>query len=201
MLDEETKRETVATLARNSGVPESFFRVKKAGALHIGIGSAADEKYLFRVEGETDADDDDVLLEFKEVRDLGMIPCIRHDPGPTRILVGQARLAYQPFRYPGAVHVGSLNFWVHAWPLNYEELRIEDLRSPDELEEVAYDAGVQLGLGHPKRWSAHEAAHLRHALASGLPEERIRGAAADLAAETRSAWERFRAASWPGLAK
>jgi hypothetical protein len=201
MLDEETKKETVATLARNSGVPVSFFRVKKAGALHVGIGSAADEKYLFRVEGETDADDDDVLLEFKEVRNLGAIPCIRHDPGPTRILVGQERLAYEPFRYPGAVHVGGLNFWVHAWPLNYEELRIDDLRSPEELEEVVYDAGVQLGLGHPKRWSAHEAERLRRALAAGLPERRVREAAAELAAETRAAWERFRAASWPGLAK
>jgi hypothetical protein len=201
MTDEETKKETVATLARNSGVPVSFFRVKKAGALHIGIGSAGDEKYLFRVEGETDSDEDDVLLEFKEVRSLGAIPCIRNDPGPTRILVGQARLAYEPFRYPGAVHVGDLNFWVHAWPLNYEELRIDDLRSAGELEEVVYDAGVQLGLGHPKRWSADEAAHLRHALATGLPEGRVREATADLAAETRAAWERFRAASWPALAK
>ncbi len=201
MLDEETKKETVETLARNSGVPVSFFRVKKAGALHIGIGSAADEKYLFRVEGETDSDEDDILLEFKQVRDLGDIPCIRHDPGPTRILVGQARLAYEPFRYPGAVHAGGLSFWVHAWPLNYEELRIEDLRSPDELDEVVYDAGVQLGRGHPKRWSEHEAAHLRRALAVGLPEERVREAAADLADQTRAAWERFRAASWPGLAK
>jgi hypothetical protein len=201
MMDEETKKETVATLARNSGVPVSFFRVKKAGALHIGIGSAADEKYLFRVEGETDSHEDDVLLEFKEVRNLGTIPCIRHDPGPTRILVGQARLAYEPFRYPGAVHVGDLNFWVHAWPLNYEELSIDDLRSPDELEEVAYDAGVQLGRGHPKRWSDHEAAGLRRALAVGLPERRVREAAVGLAAETRAAWERFRAASWPALAK
>jgi Uncharacterized protein conserved in bacteria (DUF2252) len=197
MLDEETKKETIATLARNSGVPVSFFRVKRAGALHVGIGSAADEKYLFRVEGETDAADDDILLEFKEVRNLGMIPCIHHDPGPTRIIVGQARIAYEPFLYPGAVHAGGLNFWVHAWPLNYAELRIEDLRSPEELREVVFDAGVQLGLGHPKRWSSREAVQLRRALGVGLPERRVRAAAAELAAETRAAWERFRAATWP----
>ena len=157
MLDEQTRKETIALLARNSGLPVSFFRVKKAGALQLGIGSAADEKYLFLVDGETTADDDDVLLEFKAVRDLCSIPCIRFDPGPTRIIVGQSHLAYEPYRYTGAVHAAGLDFWVHAWPLNYAELRIEDLRSPDELSEVVYDAGVQLGRGHPKRWSESEA--------------------------------------------
>jgi hypothetical protein len=197
LLDDETQKETIATLARNSGVPVAFFRVKRAGALRVGIGSAADEKYLFRVEGETDADEDDVLLEFKEIRHLESIPCIHHDPGPTRIFVGQARIAYEPFLYPGAVHAGGLSFWVHAWPLNYAELQVETLLSPEELSEVVYDVGVQLGRGHPKRWSAREAVRLRRALAKGLPEGRLRATTAALAAETRAAWERFRAASWP----
>jgi len=198
MLDTEIQRAAVARLAQNSGLPLSFFHVKRAGALHLGIGSAADEKYLFRIEGETERDDDDVLLEFKEVRDLSGVTCIRNDPGPTRIIVGQARLAYEPFRYPGAVHAGDLSFWVHAWPLNYAELEIEGLRSVDELREVAYDAGVQLGRGHPKRWAAREAVKLRCKLASRLPAERVAQAAADLAAQTRTSWERFRAAtSWP----
>ncbi len=196
MLDETTEKETVATLARNSGLPLSFFNVKRAGALRIGIGSAADEKYLFRVEGETTADNDDVLLEFKEVRDLGSIPCIQHEPGPTRILVGHARIAYEPFLYPGAVHAGGLNFWVHAWPLNYAELQVDELRSPEELRGVVYDVGVQLGRGHPKCWSAREAAQLRQALEVELPQGRIRGATVELAAETTAAWERFRVATW-----
>ena len=197
MLEEQTRKETIALLARNSGLPVSFFRVKKAGVLHMGIGSAADEKYLFRVDGETTADDDDVLLEFKAVRDLRSIPCIRFDPGPTRIIVGESDLAYEPYRYTGAVHAAGLDFWVHAWPLNYAELRIEDLRSPEELSEVVYDAGVQLGRGHPKRWSGSEAERLRRQLVQGLPEERMREAAVELAAETVRAWERFRAATSP----
>ncbi len=197
MLDEQTKEDTIALLARNSGLPVSFFRAKKAGAIRVGIGSASDEKYLFRVEGETTSDDDDVLLEFKQIRDLGAIPCIRYDPGPTRIIVGHSRLAYEPFRYAGAVHAGGLNFWVHAWPLNYAELQIDDLRSPGELREVVYDAGVQLGRGHPKRWSTSEADRLRRKLARELPVERVRKAAAELAAETVKAWERFRASTWP----
>jgi len=58
-----------------------------------------------------------------------------------------------------------------------------------------YDAGVQLGREHPKRWSASEAERLRHQLVRCLPEERIREAAVELAAETVKAWERFRAAT------
>jgi hypothetical protein len=195
MLDEEARKETIATLARNSRLPVSFFRVKKAGALNVGVGSAADEKYLFRIEGETALDDDDVLLEFKEVRDLGAIPCIRHDPGPSRIIVGQSRLAYEPFRYAGTIRSGTVNFWVHSWPLNYVELRIEDLRSSEELQEIVYDAGVQLGRGHPKRWSPKEAQVLRRRLARGLPSERVRSVAAQLADETVRAWERFRSST------
>jgi hypothetical protein len=191
MLEEEARQETVEILARNSGLPVSFFRVKNAGALNVGIGSAADQKYLFRVDGETPADDDDVLLEFKEIRDLGSVPCIRSDPGPTRILLGQSRLAYQPFRYTGAVHYGGANFWVHSWPLNYVELQIADLRSPEELEEVVYDVGVQLGRGHPKRWSTREARKLRERLAQGVPSERVARASAELADEMVKAWRRF----------
>jgi len=197
LLKEPTRTETIALLARNSGLPVSFFRVKKAGVLHLGIGSAAEEKYLFRVDGETTADDDDVILEFKAVRDLRAIPCIRVDPGPTRIVVGQSDLAYQPYRYAGAVHAAGLDFWVHAWPVNYAELRIEKLRSPDELSEVVYDAGVQLGRGHPKRWSESEAERLRRQLVQGLPKDRINEAAIELAAETVKAWERFRAVTSP----
>lgn len=198
LLEEKARQEAVELLARNSGLSVSFLKVKKAGALQgLGIGSAADEKYLFRVEGETTADDDDVLLEFKEIRDLGAVPCVIHDPGPTRILLGQSRLAYQPFRYAGAVHVAGLNFWVHAWPLNYVELQIGDLRSADEAREIAYDVGVQLGRGHPKRWSKNEAARLRRRLARDLPADRVRRAAADLAGETVAAWDRFRAATEP----
>ena len=40
-------------------------------------------------------------------------------------------------------------FWTHAWVANYHELKVKgSLESPEELAEVAYDVGVQLGLGH-----------------------------------------------------
>ena len=45
----------------------SYFKIKKMGAHHIGIGSALDEKYLLRIEGPTQQVEDDVVLEAKEI--------------------------------------------------------------------------------------------------------------------------------------
>jgi hypothetical protein len=164
----------------------------------VGIGSALAAKYLVRIEGPSPADDDDVLLEVKEVQDLAEVSCMRSTPGPSRIMVGQARIAYQPFRLPGVLREGGRTFWVHAWPLNYAELEIaKGPASPDELEEIVYDAGVQLGRGHPNESLKGEAAHLRRTLQKRLSEERLQKMVAELAAETVAAWERFKAASPP----
>ena len=47
----------------------------------MGVGSALDLKFLVRVRGATGDPLDDVVLQVKQVRDLGGIPCIRTDPG------------------------------------------------------------------------------------------------------------------------
>ena len=44
-----------------------------------------------------------------------------------------------------------MNFWVHSWVDNYSEVAIgKTFQSHNELGEVAYDIGVQLGRGHVK---------------------------------------------------
>ena len=63
-----TLQRVAALLANEARRPASFFRVKKIGTLSIGIGSAADERYLFRIEGGSPRPEDDVILEVKEVR-------------------------------------------------------------------------------------------------------------------------------------
>ncbi|MBT8492277.1 MAG: DUF2252 domain-containing protein, partial [Deltaproteobacteria bacterium] len=95
----------------------SFFKIKRAGKLHIGIGSALDSKYLLRVEGPSTSPDDDVVLEVKEVRKLNAIPCLNSNwtNDPFRILVGSARIAYRPFRYLGYTVLSGQAYWVHAW--------------------------------------------------------------------------------------
>jgi hypothetical protein len=194
-LDEARKEMVLTQVARDAGLPESYFRAKKIGVLRVGIGSALAAKYLIRIEGFTDADDDDVLVEAKEVLDREGIGCIQVTPGPSRIFAGEQRLAYQPFRYPGVLHVGGKTFWVHAWTDHYVELDIQkELRSAQELREVAYDVGVQLGRGHPKRFDDEAAVRLRLEIVRTLPEQRIEKEIVALTDETVRAWNRFRKA-------
>lgn len=196
LVDETSKATALAMLTRNSQLAPSYFRLKKAGVLRVGIGSALAAKYLVRIDGPSPADDDDVLLEVKEVQDLGDVSCMRSTPGPSRIMVGQARIAYQPFRLPGVLRASGRTFWIHAWPLNYAELDLaKGPATPEELEEIVYDAGVQLGRGHPNESLKGEAEHLRRTLQKRLSEERLQKMVAELAAETVAAWERFKASS------
>lgn len=170
----------------------SFFSVKRVGALSIGIGSGADEKYLFRIEGPSTAASDDVILELKEVRTLPALGCIRSEQGPTRIVVGQSRLAYEPFQYAGTLSLEGRYFWFHAWPDNYAELDIRrSLESPAELAEVVYDVGVQLGRGHPKGVTGNAAKQLRKTLIEALQGSHIQALSAGLAEATEAAWRLF----------
>jgi hypothetical protein len=194
----------------NPDLPRSYFDVKKAGRLRLGVGSALDEKYLVRVEGPSDATDDDVLLEIKEVRDLSGIECIhRREKDPFPILAAQARIAYQPYRFTGFIYLdprrvgesglgpefwdGS-SFWVHTWVDHYQEITVDSLQSPEDLAEIAYDVGVQLGQGHPKGVSSPHDLQLRRAQLTVLDAYRpdIRNAIEDLAGEVERAWEEFR---------
>jgi hypothetical protein len=195
LIDETSKAMAIEMLTKNSQLPPTFFNLKKTGILRAGIGSALAAKYLVRVEGPGPKDDDDVILEVKEVQDLQGVTCLRSMPGPSRIMVGQARIAYEPFYLPGVLRHGGRTFWIHAWPLNYAELDIaKGPATPQELEEVAFDAGVQLGRGHPNESLKSEADHLRKNLLKRLSDERLQAMVAELASETIAAWERFRAA-------
>jgi len=191
---DEAKRELLhRMLAENAGLPSFFFRTKRIGRLRLGIGSAVSAKYLVRIEGPTESPDDDIIIEAKELVDRQGIDCVHVEPGPSRIFLGGARLAYQPFQYPGVIHVGNKTLWVHAWPDNYVEVAIATLRSAEELREIAYDVGVQLGRGHPKGPRVEDATRLRAALLRSLPEARIRSVVVELTEETLAAWQRFRA--------
>ena len=192
-LDEARKEMVLTQVAKDAGLPESFFRVKAMGVLRIGVGSALSAKYLLRVEGPTEADDDDVMIEAKELQDREGLPCIQLSPGPSRIFAGEARLAYQPFRFPGVLYIGGKTFWVHAWTDHYQELDIQKtFQSAQELREVAFDVGVQLGRGHPKRADAEAAIRLRLDILRSLPDDKIKREIVDLTDETVRAWTRFK---------
>ncbi len=172
------------------------FEVVDAGYLKMGIGSALDLKYLVRIRGASDGPLDDQVLEVKQVRELGGIDCIAVSKGtdPFRILLGQSRIAYQPYDLLGYVRMSGGTFWIHAWVQNYKEVGIrDDLGSVDELAEVAYDVGVQLGRGHPNQIGAPLDLQLRMEQLRLLERDRelIAQQRHELAELVVDAWRRF----------
>ena len=138
-------------LANWAGMPASFFSIKKAGRPTLGIGSALDEKYPFRIEGWSNEADDDQILEAKLVRPLSDVDCVRTDQGPERVPLGMALIAYAPSPFSGLLTHRGRTFWVHGWTDDYMELSMDSwITSPQDMRQVAYDVGIQLGLGHPK---------------------------------------------------
>ena len=181
-------------LAAHPELPRDYFDIKKSGVLHIGIGSALDRKFLARIEGPTKADDDDVLLEAKEVRDISMIGCVNAPPGADRVLAGHSRIANQPFRFAGFLRAEGVTLWVHAWPDDYVEVAIGSFESPRELVELSLDAGAQLGRGAPRALPGGVDGSLRKGIRAALDrnEGRIRKEIRTFTTATVDAWQRFR---------
>ncbi|HVQ29284.1 MAG TPA: DUF2252 family protein [Vicinamibacteria bacterium] len=181
---------------RIPSLPATGFRIKAAGHLRTGIGSALDEKYLLRVEGETDAEGDDQILEAKLVRLLSDTTCVHTEAGPERVSLGMSILARAPFLFSGTFTHAHRWFWVHAWTDDYVELSIGSaLSTPGELRQVAYDVGTQLGRAHPEEQAFEPAPRASRArlLESTLANEfRIRAAIDELTAATLAAWRAFR---------
>jgi hypothetical protein len=162
-------------------LPPHFFEIENAGRLKIGIGSALDEKYLFEVEGPTKARADNVILEMKEVRDLHEISCI--------LPAGFVNFALSKGDERDKM------FWVHEWADNYHELSIRtSFQTAADLHDIAYDAGVQLGLGHPKSIAESYSNHLRGRLLITVAElqEKLDRTISDLTQQTIAAWQQFR---------
>lgn len=182
--------------AQDPNLPEGYFAVKQVGLLQMGIGSALDMKFLVRVEGKTEAPEDDAVLEVKEVRDLRGVSCITHSDkvDPFRILVGQSRIAYRPYELLGYLELRGKVFWIHSWVDNYREVKLaESFQSEAELEQVVRDVGVQLGRGHAAQIAAPLGHQLRRALVRMLDahQDELVRLSAELAAETLKAWRRF----------
>jgi hypothetical protein len=193
LLQEAGHEYAVGLLAEHPELPRSYFAIKRAGVLRMGIGSALDRKYLTRVEGPTGSDADDVLLEAKEVKDISMIGCVNAPPGAGRILAGHSRLANQPFLFAGFLRIDGTTFWLHAWPDDYAEVSVSALRSPRDLEALALDAGAQLGRGAPRSLPGVAEQPLREAVLTALArhEGRIRKEIGAFARATIEAWQRF----------
>jgi hypothetical protein len=174
-----------------------YFAVKRFGWLRIGVGSAAIRKILVRVQGPTAAPDDDELLEGKEVANLEGLACLE---GPTtspalRIIDGLHQLgrlkhdilAVGPtLLIPAAADRAEhwLEWWVSSWEPSYRELRLSDLRSSEDLAAIAYDSGVQLGVGEPQDETVRE----RVLSSFGKIEARLRKETSTIVEELLAGW-------------
>lgn len=192
-----------ARLSEEPALGREYFRAIAVGRSRMGIGSARARKYLVRIAGPTASPDDDDVLELKEVGDVSGISCLSRGAvlDPTRLIVAQARIAYEPYRLIGSVLLDGRAFWVHAWPRSYRELSASDFESADELLEVASDVGVQLGLGHPKFIASPFDRELRqsgHGFVTSHERELVAISKA-MADEVVAAWRRFRGSTRAGV--
>jgi uncharacterized protein DUF2252 len=143
-----------------SDLPDGYFNLVRAGWLHIGVGSAASKKILIRVSGPSSDPEDDVVLEAKALRALDDTGCLEVPKSrPTiRVIVGNRQLgrlkhnilAAGPEFDLGAPAIGGeqlRNWWLRSWEPSYREVRLDDLRSVEDLSAIVFDSGVQLGSG------------------------------------------------------
>jgi len=156
--DEAFLRGEVSEYAKLVTAPKrapDFFTVKKLGLFKLGIGSALVRKYLVRLEGETAAAEDDVLMEVKEISDLAGVPCMTAIPGGAAEgrATAQKRAGDKKHLVPLLLDeskgspTGARRFWVNEWLANYQEARIKKLASAD-LGPLVYESGLALAEEH-----------------------------------------------------
>ena len=145
---------------RRPNLALGYFTVVRAGWLRIGVGSAGVRKVLIRVQGPTISPSDDRLIEGKEVVNLDGVACLeKSKTAPAIRVIGGSRqigrlkpeiLAVGPtLLVPAIAERADLrtDWWLASWEPSYRELHISDLRSVADLSDIAFDVGLQLGVG------------------------------------------------------
>ncbi|MEQ9502639.1 MAG: DUF2252 family protein [Deltaproteobacteria bacterium] len=134
----------------------SFYRVKRKGRPRsVGVGSATTKRVFRRIEGPTPADDDDLILEAKEITERGAFPCTQGRGGLSiRIIMSALQFGGDdPFvaiipRDPSEP-IDDDPWWVQSWSPRYAELDVGTAFSrKQDLSDVASFAAWQLAKGH-----------------------------------------------------
>jgi len=187
--------------------PADYFEVVRAGWLRLGVGSASSRKVLIRVRGASSDPADDVVLEAKAVRALDGLNCLEvPQKQPTfRIIAGShqlGRLKYDILAAGPEVAVREMtmqgehlrNWWIHSWEPSYHEIAIDEFRTVDELSDIVYDSGLQLGSGSVQRFDGSVDSSVRRESLASLAalEPRLRQVADTLVEEVLRGWHRFR---------
>ncbi|MEO7094998.1 MAG: DUF2252 family protein [Polyangiales bacterium] len=179
--------------------PEGASRIVRMGALHLGVGSALERKFLLRIEGPTEQPDDDVVIEAREGSPPSPVKCVKRGGGSELLALLFMQVIGR--RLPdvhGLTMMFGLNrtFWLQSWDPGYVELSVRDIANQTELGELAVDAAAQLasaartpGLDRKGR-RPKVADQIR---AFDRTRARIVTLAFELADESDTLWKRFRA--------
>ena len=154
--------------------------------------------------------DDDVILEGKQLSDIRGVPCFSVPSAGQvfRVITGieqLGRLRYDILAIiprPPAVAPSSSDWWVRSWDPSYVEVTVHDYASVQELAEVVHDAGAQLGAGALREAGLSVERQKRQVEIDALArlEPRIRSMARQLAGELVAHWEAFRSGGAPARA-
>jgi hypothetical protein len=193
--------------AERPDIPPGYFAVVAAGWLRMGVGSATAPKILIRIQGASTAPDDDELVEAKQVQSLDGLQCLQLPTSSQvayRVILGVlqlGRLRHEILVAGPALVIPEVaaegqelrKWWIRSWDPSYRELRIDNLRSPRDLAQIAYDVGVQLGAGSLKELSGLQRKSERQRELASLAriERRIRNKTSQLVAELIAGWIEF----------
>jgi len=197
-----TGMETLERLVRveRSDLAPGYFTVVRAGWLRIGVGSATARKVLIRLQGPSTEPGDDVLIEAKEVANLGGLVCLDHSTTvqAARVIDGTrqiGRLKHDILAIGSTLQIPAatgraehwLDWWVSSWEPSYREVRLADIRSVEDLADIVYDSGVQLG--------ANKLASVRKQTLSSTKEleSRLRRDTARIVEELLAGWREMAA--------
>lgn len=180
--------------------PRAFYDIVRVGHLQMGVGSALEDKLLFRVRGATDSPSDDVILEAR----MSALPtgssCI-YRPVYGGALYLLTFIAVLGSRMPKAFGTVMLDqradaheYWLQTWEPGYAELVLTDIETQQDLEDLAVDAARQLAGYFWTRFpdTLREHQRLAQLVAFDVVDQRARVLARTLADETIAGWTHFR---------
>ena len=172
--------------------PRTFYGIVRAGRVELGIGSALEPKTLIRIAGPSDAPEDDVALEARITVTPDGRECVSRsiNGGSLDVLMFTALLGPRlPEVFGFVPREGAREapeLWIQSWDRGYRELSLADLRTQDDLNELAADAGRQLAGHFWTKFPAPLGGHQRFAQlrAFEMTEDRARNLARQLSDDT-----------------
>jgi hypothetical protein len=201
-IEEGRRRLAELIASQRPKLPPFFLEPKRIGWLRMGVGSALTPKLLLRCEGFTRADEDDFLLEARELSDLRRVECVdtSESARAARIIQGYGRLGR--IRHDIVVVVpgppdpspGAREWWARSWEASYREILLHEIASAQELAEIVHDSAAQLAAGHAWTPDNEPGVALRGRKLKWLDhaEPGMRALVVQMAEDLVEAWEIFR---------